>query len=81
MTREIDELIKENDELKTEVERLRNVLDENLLTMEAMAEGMNMLTHPNWRTLVDNKESMIKQTVIDWMARRAYERDTTKRSK
>lgn len=80
MVREIDEMMKEIDDLKAENQRLERILESNIHTIESMAEGMCMLTHPNW-TKVKDKDEMIQRTVIEWMERSSYERDQTQRSK
>lgn len=80
MPKELDELLAEIDGLKIENQRLQAILDSNIRTMEAMAEGIAMLSHPNW-TMVDDKDKIIENIVIEWMTRSGYERDTAKRSK
>lgn len=79
MDRALDELMKENEDLKAENQRLKSILDSNMRTMDAMAEGMTMLSHPNWAT-EEHKEDLVKKTVIEWMTRSANERDSDQRS-
>lgn len=77
MDRTLDELLKENEELKAEVQRLNSVLESNFETLDAMAEGIAMLSNPNW-TEVTNKEELIQRVVIEWITRSGHERDHRK---
>lgn len=78
MDRALDELINENEELKAEVQRLRNILDDTMYTLHSMAEGMAMLTNPVW-TEVQDKDKLIDNIVMDWIERSFNERVSNKR--
>lgn len=61
------------EELQAECERLQKILDNTMQTLDQMAEGIAMLSHPNW-TFVDNKDEIVQQIVVEWLTRSAYER-------
>lgn len=73
MDRRIDELVKENEELKNENQRLTSLLDDTMYTLHSMAEGMAMLTNPVW-TEVKDKDKLIDDIVLDWIERSFNER-------
>lgn len=72
MSRELDELLLENDRLKTDVQRLSQMVESNITTINSMAEGIAMMSYPNWKN-IENKKQIIMDIAVAWMKRAEYE--------
>lgn len=80
MDTRIDQMANEIDKLESENRQLRDTLDGVMFTLRSMAEGIAMVSHPNWLK-VDNKDEVIDNIVYEWMERSVDERYSAKRSK
>ena len=80
MDARIDQMANEIDKLESENRQLRDTLDGVMYTLRSMAEGIAMVSHPNWLK-VENKDEVIDNIVYEWMERSVDERYSAKRSK
>lgn len=70
MREELDQVIAENEDLKTENERLKSLLDNSYETIISMAEGIAMLSHPNWAKMTEQQQQDVKAGVYsEWIER------------
>jgi 3-dehydroquinate dehydratase len=79
MDTRIDQMANEIDKLESENRQLRDTLDGVMFTLRSMAEGIAMVSHPNWLK-VENKDEVIDNIVYEWMERSVDERYSAKRS-
>ena len=79
MDTRIDQMANEIDKLESENRQLRDTLDGVMYTLRSMAEGIAMVSHPNWLK-VENKDEVIDNIVYEWMERSVDERYSAKRS-
>lgn len=79
MDTRIDQMANEIDKLESENRQLRDTLDGVMYTLRSMAEGIAMVSHPNWLK-VENKDEVIDGIVYEWMERSVDERYSAKRS-
>ena len=70
MLKEVDEMMQENESLKAENQRLMSLLDNAYHTIISMAEGIAMISHPNWTKLSIEQQQKVRQEIYgEWIER------------